>query len=249
METVHSSQTSSVNFYQTTRCHILHYSTPCSHRRENSNATAPRILGLRLSRRIYWSTADWCYLWHERPYIFSSLFTLTILSGLIALSALVHAKYRQGKPTYSEKNLSQRTVSTINLSWRDRESNWSRRDGKPGTNSLSYGTVNSRDCFWIWVQCIFRVWVAHINDVITLFLLQSWYLLAVKFTCQGLSNKHYWHDGIYFSFLLCKVYMSFEREYILQILTAFGCPQLKKTVRIQTESLYSIFIKNRKPWM
>jgi hypothetical protein len=47
----------------------------------------------------------------------------------------------QGKPKYSEKTCPSATLSTTNPTWRDPGSNPARRDRKPETNRLSYGTV------------------------------------------------------------------------------------------------------------
>jgi hypothetical protein len=47
----------------------------------------------------------------------------------------------QEKPKYLEKTRSNATLSTTNPTWPDLGSNPSRRDGKPTTNRLSYGTA------------------------------------------------------------------------------------------------------------
>jgi hypothetical protein len=49
----------------------------------------------------------------------------------------------QGKPKYSEKTCPGVTLSTTNPTWPDPGSNPGRRDGKPGTNSLSYGAAST----------------------------------------------------------------------------------------------------------
>jgi hypothetical protein len=50
----------------------------------------------------------------------------------------------QGKPKYLEKACSSATLSTTNPTWSDLGSNRGRRDGKPATNRLSYGTTTIR---------------------------------------------------------------------------------------------------------
>jgi hypothetical protein len=47
----------------------------------------------------------------------------------------------QGKPKYSEKTCPSISFSTTNPTWPDLGSNPGRRDGKPATNRLSYGTA------------------------------------------------------------------------------------------------------------
>jgi hypothetical protein len=47
----------------------------------------------------------------------------------------------QVKPKYSEKTCPSATLSTINPIWPDMGLNPGRRDGKPATNRLSYGTA------------------------------------------------------------------------------------------------------------
>jgi hypothetical protein len=47
----------------------------------------------------------------------------------------------QGKPKYSEKTCPSANLSTTNPAWPDPGSNPGRRNGKPVTNGLSYGTA------------------------------------------------------------------------------------------------------------
>jgi hypothetical protein len=46
-----------------------------------------------------------------------------------------------GKPKYSKKTLPSDSLSTINPTWPDPDSNPGRRCGKPATNRLSYGAA------------------------------------------------------------------------------------------------------------
>jgi hypothetical protein len=51
----------------------------------------------------------------------------------------------QGKPKYSEETCPNATLSIKNPTWLDLGSNPGSRDGKPATNSLSYGTASTRN--------------------------------------------------------------------------------------------------------
>jgi hypothetical protein len=52
----------------------------------------------------------------------------------------------QGRPKYSEKTSPITTLSSMKSTWPDLRSNPGRRDGKPATNRLSYGTAPCVQC-------------------------------------------------------------------------------------------------------
>jgi hypothetical protein len=125
------------------------------------------LLGLRVcALERLWGSPSLLFIWYK---ILSTdfFFFLVSMGGVrpspLGTSAAVGLLYQpsmmmimeqlvewdwQGKPKYSEKTCLSATSSTTNLTWPDLGSNPGRRDGKPATNRLSYGTAFHRVRGW-----------------------------------------------------------------------------------------------------